>query len=420
MADIDEIWNTESLFVDKGFLSSNFKPGSLKDIKHRNDIIELYALHLRPTKNNQVPTNLLLYGGSGTGKTLVTQVLLDEIVKRTEHDVMWINVYCENNQTDTKILSTINKALEDKTKTPAPKLPNDIGAFFDWFCKLVDIYGGIIIIFFDEIDKMRNPNLINRFNRIVENRETKRKVCIISAINDMKFTENLETRTKDALCANELYFSPYDIDILEDILVQRAKLAFKPNVLSEMVIPLCASFASTENGSARYALDLLRKAGDSAERRKSSVVIEEDVKVGKMDLETQRYESTLMDLPHHEQIVLLAILYAKQELGVYKTTTGLVYEVYRAMCMEAGTEALTGRRVTDFISDLDTQGLIQATTVNKGRKGRTKEIVPNIDIKYLKILERTNVGDLINFKNITHKYHFEEEDIHPDFKQMNL
>ncbi len=48
--------------------------------------------------------------------------------------------------------------------------------------------------------------------------------------------------------------------------------------------------------------------------------------------------------------------------------------MYRKLCTHLHIAALTQRRVTGFVSELDILGLVNAVIVSKGRYGRTKEI----------------------------------------------
>jgi cell division control protein 6 len=56
------------------------------------------------------------------------------------------------------------------------------------------------------------------------------------------------------------------------------------------------------------------------------------------------------------------------------TNTGELYLAYNSLCRRAGLEALTQRRVSGILAELDLMGLIEASVVSKGRRGRTKRI----------------------------------------------
>ena len=64
-----------------------------------------------------------------------------------------------------------------------------------------------------------------------------------------------------------------------------------------------------------------------------------------------------------------------------KASSGAVYEKYSQLCSKCGVDALTTRRVSGLLTELDTLGLISATVVNYGRYGRTKRITPQISLE---------------------------------------
>jgi len=74
--------------------------------------------------------------------------------------------------------------------------------------------------------------------------------------------------------------------------------------------------------------------------------------------------------------------------------------MYQRLCNHLGMEALTQRRVTDLVSELDILGLINAVVVSKGRYGRTKEIslsvpaesVPPVLLEDYKLKAISNIG----------------------------
>ena len=70
--------------------------------------------------------------------------------------------------------------------------------------------------------------------------------------------------------------------------------------------------------------------------------------------------------------------------------TGEVYDVYQQFCEYIKLEILSQRRVSDLITDLDMQGLINASIINRGRYGRTKKIKLNIKKALIRELIENN------------------------------
>jgi len=213
----------------------------------------------------------------------------------------------------------------------------------------------------------------------------------------LRFKEWLDPRVISSLSEEEIVFKPYNAAELRDILLERAKLAFHEGVLSEGAVSLCAALAAAEHGDARRALDLLRVAGELAERKGSSQVLEEHVRCAEKRIEHDRVAEAVRNLPLHSKLVLCSVyLLTKTSLG--RLITGDIYEVYCELCGESGLSPLTQRRVSGLISELDTIGLLNSRVVSMGRYGRTKKIrlgIPRSVIREV-LSEDERLGCLVN------------------------
>ena len=103
------------------------------------------------------------------------------------------------------------------------------------------------------------------------------RVSIIGISNVLNFKIALDPRVLSSLGEEEIVFPAYNAVELTENLTDRSKLAFQKGALDDNVIPLCAALAVKEHGDARKALDLLRRAGELAERRNSPTVTEDYV-----------------------------------------------------------------------------------------------------------------------------------------------
>jgi len=167
-------------------------------------------------------------------------------------------------------------------------------------------------------------------------------------------------------------FPPYTADQLFTILKQRAERAFHAGVVDDDVISYCAALAAREHGDARRALDLLRIAGEIAERENANKVSIEHVKKALLEMEEGRVFHSIIALPLQQKLVLKSIvdIVAKKE----STTTGEVYSNYVEEARKHGLEPLSIRSVSYIISQLDMMGIIIAEVKSLGRHGLTKVI----------------------------------------------
>ncbi|WP_440772371.1 Cdc6/Cdc18 family protein [Natronorubrum sp. DTA28] len=477
----DDLLSGEPIFENKEVLRPSYTP---HELPHRSDQINKMATILVAALRGETPSNILIYGKTGTGKTASAKFVSKELESTSQKysvpcDVEYIN--CEVTDTQYRVLAQLaNKFIEkneariddrvaelevllealDEYTTDAdaePELdaetavsddPAESDRFADtessdratavpaddvdangqlpaahplestpfdsrgevetkiedleadkesfeevpmtgWptdrvysvFFDAVDYDERVVVIMLDEIDKLVEKSgddtlyNLSRMNSELENS----RVSIIGISNDLKFTDFLDPRVKSSLGEEEIVFPPYDANQLRDILEHRSNVAFKPGALSDDVIPLCAAFAAQEHGDARRALDLLRTAGELAERSQTETIVEEHVRQAQDKIELDRVVEVVRTLPTQSKLVLFAIILLEKN-GVHSINTGEVFNIYKRLCEEIDADVLTQRRVTDLISELDMLGIVNAVVVSKGRYGRTKEISLSVPI----------------------------------------
>lgn len=370
---IDKIFSQSlrsSIFVNREVLRPDYIPDELP---HREEQISKLASILAPALRQVRPSNVFIYGLTGTGKTAVTRFVLKKLEEKARElgsriTVCYVNVRKDN--TTYRVILRLAECLGLRL----PFTGISTAEAYRRFLKALDIRSSLMIVTLDEIDflvRKHGDELLYRLTRCNEELSSSR-LTVIGITNDLKFVESLDPRVRSSLGEVELVFPPYSAPQLEDILRQRAKIAFKPGVLSEEVIPLCAALAAREHGDARRALDLLRVAGEIAEREGCNRVTSEHVYKARIELERDRVLEVINTMPLHTKLVLLSILNLVKMSG--KATTGEVYSHYRTLCIKMGLESVSQRRVSEIISELDMLGIVDARVVSRGRYGKTRVI----------------------------------------------
>ena len=300
----------KSIFKNKDALTIRYTP---EEIPHRENEIANLARILAPVLRNEKPSNVFIYGKPGTGKTLVTTHVIDRLEKVSSQrniplKTLYINCKMRKvSDTEYRLISQIVRNFGKEV--PATGLPTDevYRIFFD----VVDNSSSNIILVLDEVDylvKRAGDGILYNLTRI--NQQLKNsKITIVGISNDVTFTNDLDARVKSSLSEEELIFSPYDAIQLKDILKSRAKLAFNDGVVDDSVISKCAAYAAREHGDARRALDLLRIAGEIAEREGREKIVEEDIDRAQDKLETESTIEIVRKLPKQSQVVLYSIIY---------------------------------------------------------------------------------------------------------------
>ena len=383
----------------KDVLRSSYIPDVLP---HREEQIDQLASILVTALEGQRPSNILLFGKTGTGKTATIKYVGKELelANSEEGKVHFIYMNCEVVDTQYGILQNLGNLFINDFEERIPFTGWSTERVYHILRNKIDGTNRVIIIVLDEIDKLvskSGDDVLYHLCRINDDLKNAR-VSVIGISNDLKFTEFLDPRVRSSLSEERMVFPPYNAEQLRDILSQRASLAFDENLLEPSVIPLCAALAAQEHGDARRALDLLRVAAELAERHHLTVVTESEVVKAKNKIELDCVTEAVRTLPLQSKLVLMGVV-LNEEKGNAKLTTGDLYETYKELCQCTSVAILTQRRVTDLISELDMLGLIHARVKSFGRGGRTKEIelsVPNTEAKAI-LQDDDTLGQLKNY-----------------------
>jgi len=376
---LDKIFDSaieKTLFRNKSVLQTNYSP---EDIPHRDEQVELVASILAPTLRGERVSNLFVYGKTGSGKTLCVQHVSQELLKRVKEtgkdNLRIVYVNCKLKKvadTEYRILAELIKVLG--SSVPATGLPTD--KVYSKFIEIIDGKKQIILIVLDEIDqavKKISDNFLYTLTRL--NSELRNaQISLVGISNSLTFMDDLDPRVRSSLGEEELVFPPYNALQLQDILRQRAKQAFRENIVDEGVIAKCAAFAAREHGDARRALDLLRVAGELAERGGSKKLTLKYIDDANKKIEKDKMLDIIENEPKQFQLVLLSIMSLNEDKSFRSIFTGDIYNKYQDICEKTKNEILTQRRVSDIIAEFDMLGLINATVISKGRQGRTREI----------------------------------------------
>ncbi len=366
----DEIPLSSTIFKKREAVRYDYVPDSLP---HREKEVRKMALILSPVLKGSAPSNLFIYGRTGTGKTAVAKYVKEQLIMkagelRAPVAVSYIN--CRINGTSYRVIVQLARDLG--AEVPSMGLPYD--EVYQRFLSHLEANGIVAVIFLDEIDQLISRGDDKALYSLVRiNSELSRSaVSLVGITNDLKFKEVLDPRVVSALSDEELFFEPYNAEQLRDILQRRAELAFVDGALDEAVIPLIAAYAAQEGGDARVGIDLLRLAGEIAEREGSSVVTVDHVERAREKMRDDLFEKAIKSLPLHGKLVLYAIA-SLRRINEPVITTGKVYLTYRGICEKIGVRSLSKRSVSDTIKDLATLGLI-TYTIGPAERGRTKRI----------------------------------------------
>ncbi len=371
-----ETTTSKNIFKNKIPLDHRYLPNKLV---HREEQITDIAKIWVDALNEVTPSNITLYGKTGTGKTAASKFASEQLKdaasnKKVRVEVEYIR--CTDYTTEYQVIAQLCQQLGRDVPNRGWTKGEIVNTFRDILSKR-DVFGRKItlIVILDEIDILLDKD----GDGILYTLTRTDNVSVLSISNYLDFKNLIKSRVTSSLNDKEIVFPPYGADQLSDILSERAKLAFYDDVLDDDVIPLCSAMAAKEEGDARYALDLLKNAGELAYDDDSEKVTGEHVRKAKDRIEFNKVTEIIQTLPLQQQRLLEAILNLTKNNE--EITSGKLYEEYQSISKK---DAVTYRRIFDFINELELLGIISTNTISRGRgKGRTNIIKLQCDEELL-------------------------------------
>ena len=379
---LDAAESGKSIIKNRDILHFTYIPNI---ILHRKNEQELVTQSLLPILKQSRPSNLLVYGKPGTGKTLVVKKVLSKIQERVEKSNFPIKLIYSNSKNETTLyglLVSLGRQLDLKQD----ELPSTGLAISEVFKRLLNKIdeGKLNAIFvIDEIDYLAQlvaktgKDILYQLTRANEQLQHG-SLTMVGISNDLTFKEKLDPRVISSLGEEEIVFTNYNVEQIKKILEDRINESFIENSVEEPALNLCAALAGGEHGDARRAIDLLRVSGELAERQQSDKVTIEHVREASLKIEENKEEASLKSYPLHEKLVIIAIMKANG------SSTGEIYSSYRNLCKALGKDELTQRRVTQMLSEIELSGIISGRLVHQGIHGRTKKYKLTISSEMIK------------------------------------
>ena len=368
---LDAAQNGKSLIKNRDILHFTYIPNI---IHHRDTEQERVTQSLLPILKQSRPSNLLVYGKPGTGKTLVVRKILSKIQERVEKSNFPIRLIYANSKEETTLYGLLvsfgrQLGLSEKELPPTGLAISEV---FKRLLRSINQNKINAIFVIDEIDYLAHlvsktgKDILYQLTRANERIESG-SLTIVGISNDLTFKERLDPRVISTLGEEEIVFTNYTVDQLKKILENRIDEAFISGSISEPALNLCAAMAGREHGDARRAIDLLRVAGEMAEREQSDKVTETHIRDAAQKIEENKEITALRSYPLHEKLIILAVMKANG------SSTGEIYTTYKELAKAVRQKELTQRRITQMLSEIEMSGIISGRIIHQGIHGRTKK-----------------------------------------------
>ena len=373
------------IFKDEEKLSPEYVPPNLP---HRENELNMLKTFFSSVIDGapSISTRVIVSGSVGTGKSalvkLFGQKAVSEALKKGV-DLKFLYVNCRINRT---VFSVLRKLIEQlKARLPERGLSNE--EFIHKLLDYLDYKGSYAIIALDEVEMLlreEGSEPLYLFSRVGEERLKIPRVSTIFIFRNLEILDTLDASTRSSLLGNTIHLKEYDYNQLYGIIKYRASLAFRTDVLIEDSIQLIADIAS-ERGDARYALDILWRAGKYAEAENASQVAPEHVRKAAASVYPTIRREHLEFLEQHSKLILLALAQALDAEKSAYVTSSILNDYYKMVCEEYGVEPRSYTSFWEALQRLDDLGIIKIRVVSEGSKGRKSYIsLPGIPTSILK------------------------------------
>lgn len=346
---------------------------------HRESQMEALAICLRPALRGGRPVNTVVLGSPATGKTTAINKIF-EMVGETSDRVVCVYVNCQLHTTRFNIFSQIYNELFGH-------MPPETGVPFS------RIYGKIMkylrdedkamVVALDDVNYLFHSKNANKiFYDILRAHEEFKGVRtgIFAILSDIEFRYMLDKNVNSVFIPQEVIFDPYSPSEMRDILTDRIKAGFYPDVISDEILDMIVDQASSA-GDLRIGIDLLRVSGNFAEADASKTIEEKHVLEAMKSTGSVSLKSTLKTLSDQEKMLLKVIAESEEEDLV-------AGDIYNSFKIRTSTSYASFDRT---LNKLEFLRLIDTKFTGKGVKGNSRMVIlrfnPKEIVKCLK-----NVG----------------------------
>ena len=386
------MWETagKSVFKDSRTLSFDYVPAKLP---HRDSQMKRLIMLYRPVLESNVSQNAVLTGSVGTGKTATAKRFcmdLKEYAEKQQKAVDWTLVNCRQRNSESSVVLQIVNHFQ-------PNFPDrgfSITEMFRILRKDLEKRKTHLVIVLDEADmllKKAGSDIIYKLTRFGEEKTESKELVSLILISQKNVYDMLDPSSASTFKrTNIIEFGKYNTEELGDIVKQRTELALHDGAIDDDSVNLIAEIAS-EWGDARFAIEILEKAGMLADEEGAGKINVEHVRAAKAEAYSSVTESKLAGLERHQKLALLGI--ARASRGKAYITTGDAEGAYKVACEEYEEKPRAHTAFWGLMKDLDMLGVVSAKKSGPGISGKTT-VITLLDIP-AKVLEQ-RVRDMLN------------------------
>ena len=370
---VKETLERSTVFKDETPLSLEFIP---RNLPHREEQMRFLTQLFRFSLDSPFSTSqrVLITGDVGTGKTVLVQRFGSDLVKAARSrkvNLHYVHVNCREAKGS---LFMIIKRILTQFEPEFPKRGFAPEELLHTLMDMLDDKGIHLILGLDEVEhliRVEESTPIYNLTRIQEERVGKPiRLSLIFILRELEYLQKLDKSTIDTLQRNIVKLDKYSSRQLIDILRDRTGLAFKENAVTDEALELVADIGG-QSGDARYAIELLWRAGKYADSEPSKRVLTDHVRKAAGSVYPMLRGDYIVALSPHEKYMLLALARTLEESEEAYANIGAVEREYKAVCEEYDDKPRKHTQIWKYTRSLGAIGVIAASKSGEGVRGKT-------------------------------------------------
>ena len=367
----------QSVFKDETKLDINYIPRRLphREKEHRL-LMEFFNFLLQfPERMTQ---RVIITGEVGTGKTALAQRFgADITLEANKRGVNFRYVHVNCREYRGKLFLILQHTLA-VFRPNFPKRGYSAEEALEMLMQSLDEENAHMILALDEFDTLidrESSEAVYKLTRLQEMRPGKpQRISLVTILRALKSIERLDVSARSTLQRNVISLERYPKDQLVDILNDRVAMAFEPSTVPEDVVDLVADLAVSESGNARFAIELLWRAGKYADAEDLNEVEPECVRKAVSSITPTLRRSEVASLGFHEKLFLLGT--ARVFKGNQRTYVALseIEEGYSVVCEEVGEQPHSHTQLWKYVQLFSALGILKAEVAAAGTRGRSTRV----------------------------------------------
>jgi cell division control protein 6 len=370
-----------SVFVNKHLVQPDTIVNADRIVGRDNQLDSIIDLLLPAVKGGR-PPNMLLYGPSGTGKSLIINAVAEEITDLCDSRGIEFGVIRLNCQR----IASLDKAVYAMVKAVAEDVGVNVGipkngvatsSKYDYLYDLVSEHYETMLFILDELDYLKGrrnreepdySRLLYQLSRASAEGDIDGRVSVAAITNDIQLMQKVDGRAESSFNPDNVDFPDYDANQLRKILYHRQD-AFREDTLTDDAIPLAAAFAAQNDGDARKAIDLLRKAGEIADKHTEEQVTETYVRMAQNQLDVDRAQKVIMGLSTQKKLSLFSTVavYELTKKSIESVPSPVGYQVYKWLTDTLNTDQKSQDSYRRYVKEIESYNLLTKERSSRGR-----------------------------------------------------